>query len=99
MIRKAETVGERDLSYLEADNLYGDLSANSAGQAIMRDPEFGLTFLEKYADRLFFATDMVNSDMVFPLGAWLDEQAAKGKLSKEAYEKICRGNAQRVFGL
>ena len=60
---------------------------------------FGLAFLEKYADRLFFATDMVNSDMVFPLGAWLDEQTAKGKLSKEAYEKICRGNAQRVFGL
>lgn len=81
------------------DNLYGDLSANSAGQAIMRDPKFGLAFLEKYADRLFFATDMVNSDMVFPLGAWLDEQTAKGKLSKEAYEKICRGNAQRVFGL
>lgn len=80
-------------------NLCGDLSANSAGQAIMRDPEFGLKFLEKYADRLFFATDMVNVDMVFPLGAWLDEQVAAGKLSREAYEKICWRNAQRVFGL
>lgn len=38
-------------------NLYGDLSANSAGKAIMRDPEFGLAFLDTYADRLFFATD------------------------------------------
>ena len=80
-------------------NLYGDLSANSAGQAIMRDPEFGLNFLETYADRLFFATDMVNTDMVFPLGAWLDEQAANGKLSRAAYEKICRDNARRVFDL
>lgn len=80
-------------------NLYGDLSANSAGQAIMRDPEFGLGFLEAYQDRLFFATDMVNSDMVFPLGAWLDEQAQKGTLRREAYEKICRTNAKRVFGL
>lgn len=80
-------------------NLYGDLSANSAGQAIMRDPEFGLKFLETYADRLFFATDMVNSDMVFPLGAWLDEQVEKGTLSKESYEKICWKNAQRVFKL
>ena len=80
-------------------NLYGDLSANSAGQAIMRDPEFGLRFLETYKDRLFFATDMVNSDMVFPLGAWLDEQAENGKLSREAYEMICWKNAQRVFGL
>ena len=80
-------------------NIYGDLSANSAGQAIMRDPEFGLKFLETYADRLFFATDMVNSDMVFPLGGWLDEQVAIGNLSKETYEKICSGNAKRVFGI
>ena len=80
-------------------NLYGDLSANSGGQAIMRDPEFGLAFLEKYADRLFFATDMVNTDMVFPLGAWLDEQLESGNLSREAYEKICFGNARRVFGI
>ena len=80
-------------------NLYGDLSANSGSRAIMRDPEFGLAFLEKYADRLFFATDMVNTDMVFPLGAWLDEQVASGKLSQSAYEKICRDNARRIFGL
>lgn len=81
------------------DNLYGDLSANSGGQAIMRDPEFGLRFLERFADRLFFATDMVNSDMVFPLGAWLDEQVEKGSLSLDAYEKICRKNAEHIFGL
>ncbi len=80
-------------------NLYGDLSANSAGQAIMRDKAFGLAFLETYADRLFFATDMVNTDMVFPLGAWLDEQVAAGKLSQQAYNQICFGNAQRVFGI
>ena len=80
-------------------NLYGDLSANSGSRAIMRDPEFGLAFLEKYADRLFFATDMVNADMVFPLGAWLDEQVACGNLSREAYNRICFENAQRIFGL
>ena len=80
-------------------NLYGDLSANSGSRAIMRDEAFGLTFLETYADRLFFATDMVNKDMVFPLGAWMDEKAASGELSREAYEKIIRGNAQRIFGL
>lgn len=85
--------------FAKYSNLYGDLSANSGGQAIMRDPEFGLRFLETYADRLFFATDMVNKDMEFPLGAWLDEQLAQGKLSRETYEKVCRKNAQRVFGL
>lgn len=80
-------------------NLYGDLSANSGSRAIMRDPDFGLAFLETYADRLFFATDMVNKDMVFPLGAWLDEMRAAGRLREETYEKIVRGNAQRIFGL
>ena len=80
-------------------NLYGDLSANSGSRAIMRDPEFGLAFLEAYADRLFFATDMVSKDMVFPLGAWLDEMLAAGKLREETYEKIVRGNARRIFGL
>ena len=80
-------------------NLYGDLSANSGSRAIMRDEAFGLAFLETYADRLFFATDMVNKDMVFPLGAWLDEQVEKGALSRDTYNKICFENAQRIFGL
>lgn len=80
-------------------NLYGDLSANSAGCAMMRDPEFGLNFLETYSERLFFATDMVNTEMIFPLGQWLDEQAAAGKLTRAAYENICFKNAKRVFGL
>ena len=80
-------------------NLYGDLSANSGSRAIMRDEAFGLAFLEKYADRLFFATDMVNTDMVFPLGGWLDRMVAEGKLSRRAYELICFENARRVFGL
>ena len=80
-------------------NLYGDLSANSGSRAIMRDEEFGLAFLERYAERLFFATDMVNADMVFPLGGWLDRMVAEGKLSRRAYELICFENARRVFGL
>lgn len=80
-------------------NLYGDLSANSAGCAMMRDLEFGLNFLETYSERLFFATDMVNTEMIFPLGQWLDEQAAAGKLTRAAYENICFKNAKRVFGL
>ena len=80
-------------------NLYGDLSANSGSRAIMRDEEFGLAFLERYAERLFFATDMVNTDMVFPLGGWLDRMVAEGKRSRRAYELICFENARRVFGL
>lgn len=80
-------------------NLYCDLSAQSGSNALMRDPEFGLSFLEQWSDRLFFATDMLNTQTVFPLGPWLDQQAALGQLSQQAYENVCAWNAQRVFGL
>lgn len=80
-------------------NLYGDLSANSGGCAIMRDEAFGISFLTAYQDRLMFGTDMVNTGMEFPLGKWLDEMCACGKLSQEVYDKICYKNAETLFGL
>lgn len=79
--------------------LYGDLSANSGGCAVMRDEDFGLAFLERFQDRLIFGTDMVNTEMVFPLGEWLDAMKEKGRLSAEVYDKICFGNAVGIFGL
>lgn len=80
-------------------NLYADLSAYSASCAILRDETFGLAFLERYQDRLFYATDTLNRFQTFPLGRFLDEAAASGRLSAEAYRKICRDNARRVYGL
>lgn len=79
-------------------NLYGDLSANSGGCAIMRDEEFGLQFLERYQERLLFGTDMVNTEMEFPLGKWLDKKYENGRIRKEAYENICYRNALKLFG-
>ncbi len=80
-------------------NLYGDLSANSGGCAMMRDEAFGLAFLEAWKDRLMFGTDMVNVDMEFPLGGWLDQKVEEGALSFAACQAIMSGNAKRIFGL
>lgn len=80
-------------------NLYGDLSANSGGNAIMRDPAFGLKFLETFQDRLMFGSDMCNNEMEFPLGRWLDARLADGSLSQTVYDKICFENARRVLGV
>lgn len=80
-------------------NLYGDLSANSGGRAIMRDEEFGIRFLEEYAHRLFFATDMLNAEQTLPLAGWMEQKLAEGKLSQAACEKIFFQNAERLFGL
>lgn len=78
-------------------NLYGDLSANSGGKAIMRDEAFGLSFLERFHTRLMFGTDMLNTTQVLPLGQWLDTMADTGKLSQAAYENICRKTAQTLL--
>ena len=80
-------------------NLYADLSANSAGNAIMRDPEFGYEFLEKYQDRLMFGTDMVHTGMYFPLGDFLDEAVREKRISSSAYCKIFRNNAVKILKL
>ncbi len=80
-------------------NLRGDLSANSGGRAIMRDEAFGLAFLDRFQDQLMFGSDMPNADTTYPLGAWLDEQLARGTLSPTVYDKICRENARKLFGL
>ncbi|NDL67527.1 amidohydrolase family protein [Anaerotalea alkaliphila] len=85
--------------FAEYPNLYGDLSANSAGNAVMRDPEFGYAFLEEFQDQLMFGTDMVNTEMRFPLGAFLDDAVETGRISEKAYEKICCKNAIRIFNL
>lgn len=80
-------------------NLYADLSAFSASCAILRDEAFGLAFLETWQDRLLYGTDTLNRHQVFPLGRFLDRAVADGRLSRTAYEKICRENARQLFHL
>ena len=80
-------------------NLYGDLSAYSGSRAVMRDEVFGLAFLERYQDRLMYGSDTINSVQVMPLGGYLDSCVEDGRLSREAYEKICYQNAQKLLNI
>lgn len=74
-------------------NLYGDLSSSGA-HAVLRDPEFGLAFLNRRADRLLFGTDFYdleqNDFQQFELFTRL-------KVSEEIRERISRGNAHRLL--
>jgi len=76
-------------------NLYGDLSAGSANNALTRDPEFARSFLERHQDKLFFATDYLSPgqrvDIVDTLMGL--------NLSETALAKIARENAIRVLKL
>ncbi|MCL2517763.1 MAG: amidohydrolase family protein [Oscillospiraceae bacterium] len=74
-------------------NLYGDLSAGSGENAIMRDFEFGWKFLEEFQDRLFFGTDICDPGNKLVLSFHLDDAVESGHISQECYNKICRKNA------
>ena len=83
----------------EYPNLYGDMSAGSGGNAFMRDPAYAYRFIEEFADRLLFGTDICSPKNVFKLSSWLDESLMNGCISQENYNKICRENALKLLGL
>ena len=76
-------------------NIYGDLSAGSGANAIMRDLEFGKKFLIRRADRLLFGTDYLAPGQEVPqFDLYRDLE-----LPKDAAEKIYIGNAKSLLGL
>ncbi len=78
-------------------NLYADLSANSGANAIMRDKDYGISFIKEFSDRLFFGTDTFNKDQEFPLDSYLEKLDQEGLIDKEDLEKIYYKNFERVF--
>ncbi len=80
-------------------NLYADLSGYSGSCAMMRDEAYGIQFLEKYRDRLFFGTDAHNRETVSPLAQHLESLVNRGVLRRETCERIFTGNAHRIFGV
>ena len=79
-------------------NMYGDLSAGSGGNAIMRDPAFGYKFLEEFQDKLFFGVDYCELSNYMPLSHFLDDAVEGGHISQKAYNKICRENLLALMG-
>lgn len=83
-------------------NLYGDLSAGSAANALMRDPDFAAKFLEEFSDRLMYGCDICHNDIAgftYAFRDFFDELLDQGKLSEENYRKIMRENAIRILKL
>ena len=80
-------------------NLHGDLSAGSGYNAIARDLNFGLEFMEEFQDRLYFGTDVANVPQDLPQIPLFEKLKAEKLISKEAYEKITWKNAVKLFDL
>ena len=94
-------VEEGRLSYLlrKYKNLYCDLSANSGGNALMRDKEFGIKFIKEFQDRLMFGTDIYQKDQYFPLMDYLNKLLEEKEITKEIYNKIFYKNAQKILNI
>ena len=80
-------------------NLHGDLSAGSGHNAVSRDEEFGLRFMEEFQDRLYFGTDICEPNTETPLVDYLLRLRNEEKISETVFQKIAKGNAERLLGL
>lgn len=87
--------GAIDRLCAEHDNLYLDLSAGSGYNAMTRDPEFTMGFIERNWERMLFGTDVVFARDDLPIVKWLKEL----DVTEGVRQAIADGNARRVLGI
>ena len=80
-------------------NLYGDLSANSGYNALARDEDHAVRFLNEFQDRLLFGTDICAPDTPVRLPGFLIGLRDAGKIADEVFQKVARENAIRLLTL
>ena len=80
-------------------NLWGDLSAGSGYNALARDQEYAVKFLNEFQDRLCFGTDICYVTQELPLAGFLIGLKDSGLISETVFEKIARGNAKKLLGI
>ncbi len=85
----------------EFPNLYGDLSAGSGCNALSRDPENAVKFLNEFQDKLMFGLDICRppNENTQPLADFLLKLRGEGAISEEVFQKIARENAIRILKL
>lgn len=80
-------------------NMYGDLSAGSGFNALVRDPEYAVKFLNEFQDKLLYGTDICSAKQNIPLPEFLLGLKTKKKISQTVFNKIANGNAVKMLGL
>lgn len=83
------------------ENLRADISAGSGHNALTRDAEFGVEFLDEFQDRLMFGTDSCRRSDVDDVWMTVDlvrDLRENRKLSEEALEKLEWRNARELLG-
>lgn len=82
-------------------NLYGDLSAGSGSNALVRDEEYAVSFLNEFQDRLCFGLDICcgTNPNTFRLVTFLLRLRDEGKISETVFQKVARENAAKILGI
>ena len=80
-------------------NLYGDLSAGSGHNALARDVDYAVQFLNEFQDRLMFGTDICAPDTPTPLVDFLIGLRDSGKISATVFNKVAKENAIKILEL
>lgn len=80
-------------------NMYADISAHSGYNALTRDPDYGVRFLNEFQDKLLFGTDVCFADEEgrTPHLRYLKERLASGDILQEVFDKITHRNALKVL--
>ena len=76
-------------------NIYGDLAANSGLNAITRDLEHGLKFLNDFSDKLLFGTDALGGKGREAHFNFFNN----ADIPKEVKKKILQGNTRKLLNL
>ena len=80
-------------------NLYGDLSAGSGCNALARDRNYAISFLNEFQDRLMFGTDICAPDTPVRLVDFLLDLRNSGEISENVFYKVAKGNAIKLLNL
>ena len=87
--------GRVDALLQQYPNIYADLSAGSAFNALTRDPDFTPGFLERNWRKLLFATDYFGASQDLPIVAFIRDL----DMEKSKVQAIAKGNAMELLGI
>ncbi len=92
---KIEPGGRVDILLQEYPNLYADLSAGSAYNALTRDPDYTPGFLDRNWKQLLFATDYLGGGQGLPIVKYIQEL----DMEESKVHAIARGNAMGLLDI
>lgn len=92
---KIKPGGRVDILLQEYPNLYSDLSAGSAHNALTRDPDYTPGFLERNWKKLLFATDYLHAGQDLPIVDFIKEL----DMDESIVYAMKQGNAMELLGI